>query len=89
MFTFWVGSLFFTPSSTLQHYHLRPALFTGSKPYDRRAAGCSAVLWTGDASGIGARIFFGFFNYDNKAPGSFQSASGVQMKVHGGSIESA
>ena len=32
---------------------------------------------------------FWFFNSENKAQGSFQSASGVQMKVHRGSIESA
>ena len=32
--------------------------------------------------------FFGLYNSENKAPGSFQSASGQQMKVSKGSIES-
>ena len=35
-------------------------------------------------------ILFSFFVFsENKTPGSFQSASGVQMKVCTGSIESA
>ena len=33
--------------------------------------------------------FLSFFNSENKALGSFQSVSGVQLKVHRGSIESA
>ena len=34
-------------------------------------------------------IYISIVYSENKAPGSFQSASGVQMKVHKGSIESA
>ena len=35
------------------------------------------------------RLLLVFLYFENKAPGSFQSASSVQMKVRRGSIESA